>query len=449
MAWGVYNPFGPTSYSLTLVGQEDGTWLVVVALSHALHERVDAVAMIPDTVVRDRAALAEVLIECARRNGADHSRMIGPDMPTLVNVPQEGALALGLEVTAAFWIELAAHTTDELGESRLEMLDVMPAPDRAKAEQQAGLTRWVSRETAQAGPKQRQQVLEWLDIVTVPNHCVFETQFMRDAENDIAHSTVPAVGPLIDEGALLVGLGIPEVRDPEVKRRLLRLLVEASLESGVETTWRRALERLEGEISARGWSPSSSETRELYHENGQLKEKSTHVAGELDGPYESYYENGQLKAKGSYAAGEFDGPYELYHENGQLEGKGSYAAGEFDGPNESYYENGQLEAKGSYAAGEGDGPYELYHENGQLQAKGTHVAGGFDGPYESYYENGQLEAKKSNVAGHEDGPCESYHENGQLIWKGIFNMGVECGQWIEEGETVTYPPCPPGPEDGN
>ena len=61
--------------------------------------------------------------------------------------------------------------------------------------------------------------------------------------------------PLIDAGALLVGLVLPEVRDPEVKRRLLRLLVEASLESGVETTWRRALERLEGEISARGWSP--------------------------------------------------------------------------------------------------------------------------------------------------------------------------------------------------
>jgi len=375
MAWGVYNPFGPTSYSLTLVGQEDGTWLVVVALSHALHERVDAVAMIPDTVVRDRAALAEVLIECARRNGADHSRMIGPDMPTVVNVPQEGAL--GLEATAAFWIELAAHTTDELGESRLEMLDVMPAPARAKAEQQAALTRWVSRETAQAGPKQRQQVLKWLDIVTVPNHCVFETHFMRDAENDIAHSTVPAVVPLIDAGALLVGLGIPEVRDPEVKRRLLRLLVEASLESGVETTWRRALERLEGEISARGWSPSSSETRELYHENGQLKVRYTYAAGEFDGPCESYYENGQLKVKSTYAAGEFDGPFEWYHENGQLKEKSTYVAGEFDGP------------------------FELYHENGQLRLRGT------------------------------------------------YNMSVKCGEWIEDGETVTHPPCPPDLEDGN
>ncbi len=24
-------------------------------------------------------------------------------------------------------------------------------------------------------------------------------------------------------------------------------------------------------------------------------------------------------------------------------------------------------------------------------------------------------------------------------------MGVECGEWVEDGETVTYPPCPPDP----
>jgi len=28
-------------------------------------------------------------------------------------------------------------------------------------------------------------------------------------------------------------------------------------------------------------------------------------------------------------------------------------------------------------------------------------------------------------------------------------MDEKCGGWIEDGETVTYDPCPPGLEDGN
>ena len=38
---------------------------------------------------------------------------------------------------------------------------------------------------------------------------------------------------------------------------------------------------------------------------------------------------------------------------------------------------------------------------------------------------------------------------GQLQEKGTSNMGEECGEWLEEGETVTYDPCPPGLEGGN
>jgi len=97
-----------------------------------------------------------------------------------------------------------------------------------------------------------------------------------------------------------------------------------------------------------------------------------------------------------------------------------------DGPYELYYDNGQLREKGTYVAGEPEGPGELYHDNGQLQWKGTYVAGELDGPYEQYYENGQVQ------------------------WKGTYNMGQPCGEWIEDGETVTYDPCPPGGlVDGN
>jgi len=36
-----------------------------------------------------------------------------------------------------------------------------------------------------------------------------------------------------------------------------------------------------------------------------------------------------------------------------------------------------------------------------------------------------------------------------LQGRGTYNMGVECGEWIEDGETVTYDPCPPDLADGN
>tara|TARA_B100002049_G_C15873722_1_gene288631 strand:- start:135 stop:245 length:111 start_codon:yes stop_codon:yes gene_type:complete len=36
-----------------------------------------------------------------------------------------------------------------------------------------------------------------------------------------------------------------------------------------------------------------------------------------------------------------------------------------------------------------------------------------------------------------------------LYQKGTYNMSERCGEWIEDGETVTYDPCPPDLEDRN
>ena len=62
---------------------------------------------------------------------------------------------------------------------------------------------------------------------------------------------------------------------------------------------------------------------------------------------------------------------------------------------------------------------------------------------EGYHENGQLGWKVSVRYGENDGPYESYDEDGQLWEKGTYNMSERCGEWIEDGETVTYPSCPP------
>jgi hypothetical protein len=63
--------------------------------------------------------------------------------------------------------------------------------------------------------------------------------------------------------------------------------------------------------------------------------------------------------------------------------------------------------------------------------------------------HGQFLEKGTFTAGELDGPFESYHENGQLEQRGTANMGQKCGEWIEDGKTVTYDPCPPGLEEGN
>jgi antitoxin component YwqK of YwqJK toxin-antitoxin module len=123
------------------------------------------------------------------------------------------------------------------------------------------------------------------------------------------------------------------------------------------------------------------------------------VPSERDGPYEDYYENGQLKGKSTFVAGEVNVPYASYcvagphqYENGPLELRGTSVAGELDGPFEMYYENGQLQEKGTFAAGEPDGPYEAYDETGQLTTKGTYKEGLRigkwieDGKSESYFD---------------------------------------------------------------
>ena len=97
--------------------------------------------------------------------------------------------------------------------------------------------------------------------------------------------------------------------------------------------------------------------------------------------------------------------------------------------------------------GKKDGPFESYYRSGQLKEKGTYRDGELEGLCEEYYKNGQLSEKGTYKDGEPHGPFEGYSKNGQLEWKGTYNMGEECGEWIEDGETVTYDPCPPDLED--
>ena len=64
-----------------------------------------------------------------------------------------------------------------------------------------------------------------------------------------------------------------------------------------------------------------------------------------------------------------------------------------------------------------------------------------DGPFETHYPSGQLQERGTHTDGERDGPYGRYSENGQLMSKGTYNMGERCGEWLELGRTLTYPPC--------
>ena len=65
----------------------------------------------------------------------------------------------------------------------------------------------------------------------------------------------------------------------------------------------------------------------------------------------------------------------------------------------------------------------------------------WDGPLEEYYENGQLMMKGTYKDRELNGPFERYDRNGELLDRGTLRDGKECGEWLEEGEAVTYDPC--------
>jgi hypothetical protein len=152
-----------------------------------------------------------------------------------------------------------------------------------------------------------------------------------------------------------------------------------------------------------------------------VKQDSQQAAHSADlTPYELYHDNGSLKQKGTLKDGEKHGPYEAYYQDGLLRGKGTHKNGKPYGSGESYYSDGcSLEQKARFKDGKLHGPYERYYATGEVMEKYTLKEGRNHGPYERY---------ASTV----DAPT----------LRGMYNMGEKCGEWIENGKTVTYDPCP-------
>ena len=144
-----------------------------------------------------------------------------------------------------------------------------------------------------------------------------------------------------------------------------------------------------------------------------------------------------------------DGFYRFYRGDGTtLDRELYWKDGVINGPYREFHFNGQLKYEGTYKPSESgdslveDGERRFYPEDdGQLRMIQTFKDGKQHGPSWSYRENGQLATKVWFKDDEHHGPYEWYDEQGELGTKGTFNMGEKCGEWFEEGETVTYDPC--------
>ena len=63
---------------------------------------------------------------------------------------------------------------------------------------------------------------------------------------------------------------------------------------------------------------SDSVSFEIWHLNGQLKNRGTYKDRKLEGLLEEWYENGKLKARENYENGKLVGLVEQWYPNGQL-----------------------------------------------------------------------------------------------------------------------------------
>lgn len=103
--------------------------------------------------------------------------------------------------------------------------------------------------------------------------------------------------------------------------------------------------------------------------NGNLKSRSSIVAGLLEGVSEGWYENTQRQIKEHFKAGVSDGSRTTWHENGALMSQTLIRHGEHHGTFRRWHENGQLAESVEMNRGHPEGISVAYYPSGYLKAR--------------------------------------------------------------------------------
>lgn len=203
-------------------------------------------------------------------------------------------------------------------------------------------------------------------------------------------------------------------------------------------------------------SPLFDSLYETYHDNGELKMRTTYKMDKKNGLYEEYFSNKAIEEKCYYKLDKLDGLYEKYRYDSDsnsswLEEKINYKMGDKDGPFMEYHSRGKIKERGAYKMNRKEGLYERFFETGELELKEYYKNGrnwgayewyekgddgkviliekyfvgdnGREGLYEKYHSNGKLKIKCYFKGDEEDGPYEEYSEDGKIVVKGKYVNG--------------------------
>lgn len=171
--------------------------------------------------------------------------------------------------------------------------------------------------------------------------------------------------------------------------------------------------------------------REDYWGNGNLKNKSTYLNGQLYGEILHYYETGELKESGFYKDGKFEGTVKNYYKNGQVEYVRNFINGIILGTSKSFYENGQLKSLKSIEldsiTGNTLGKEFRYSKNGTLLLE-TELKNNLpNGILIKYHDNGKTKSWQEVIDNKINGSFISYFENGKIKRRGFAKMNVLQG----------------------
>jgi len=190
-----------------------------------------------------------------------------------------------------------------------------------------------------------------------------------------------------------------------------------------------------------------------YHENGEVREKSTFCNNELHGEYLECYENGQPYRAGYYENGNrvgtwtewyangmkmlietytnhrLHGVYKLFHSNGMLNAEGQYKYGKEDGVWTAWDWGGRKKSSGEFRDGVLWGQILTYHRNGEVESKGVAVNGEPEGLFKEYYNDGQIFAEVYFKSGKEHGLATEWYRDGKKKKTGEFYQGEPHGTW--------------------
>ena len=147
------------------------------------------------------------------------------------------------------------------------------------------------------------------------------------------------------------------------------------------------------------------------------------------------YANGKMKE--TYHVdkdGSRDGSYLAYHDNGQLKEKSTFLKGVVQGQRTIYRYDGTLEIEESHnEAGKLDGTYRTFYADGKTVALTKMFKNDIlSGTIKAFYPNSKLKEEVNIVDNQENGPFVEYYQNGAIHWKGIYLNGPnEFGELFE------------------